>query len=213
MTAWFSADTSVARVNKKGKITAGNKTGKTTITAVLSDGKMLKLKVTVQSSTVRTKSIKGLKKSVSLANHKRLKLKPVLNPISSQEKIASASSNTKIATVNGKGVISAKKPGTVDITVKSGNSKFVVKVKITKIKTTKLKGVPTDKVIKKGKTFRDLKLQENRKRVMRRLLTNLPIQRLQLSMPKVLSKAGKKGTATITVKSGSKKSTCKVTVK
>ncbi|MGN8887079.1 Ig-like domain-containing protein [Blautia sp. HCP28S3_G10] len=212
VTAWFSADTSVARVNKKGKITAGNKTGKTTITAVLSDGKMLKLKVTVQSSTVRTKSIKGLKKSVSLANHKRLKLKPVLNPISSQEKITYASSNTKIATVNRKGVISAKKPGTVNITVKSGNSKFVVKVKITKIKTTKLKGVPTDKVIKKGKTFK-IKASREPKKSDEKITYKSSNSKIATVNAKGVVKGRKKGTATITVKSGSKKSTCKVTVK
>lgn len=212
VTAWFSADTTIAKVNKKGKITAGNKTGKTTITAVLSDGKMLKLKVTVQSSTVRTKSIKGLKKSVSLTNHKTLKLKPVLNPISSQEKVTYASSNTKIATVSEKGIISAKKPGTVNITVKSGNSKFVVKVKVTKIKTTKLKGVPADKVIKKGKNFK-IKASREPKKSDEKITYKSSNTKIATVNAKGVVKGRKKGTATITVKSGSKKSTCKVTVK
>jgi uncharacterized protein YjdB len=40
------------------------------------------------------------------------------------------SSNKKIATVSEKGIIKAKKKGTVKITVKSGSKKVVVNVKV-----------------------------------------------------------------------------------
>ena len=42
------------------------------------------------------------------------------------------SSNKKIATVNSKGVITAKKAGKAKITVKSGKKKFTVTVTVTK---------------------------------------------------------------------------------
>ena len=56
-------------------------------------------------------------------------LKPVRLPFTSMEKITFKSSNNKVATVNSKGVITAKKKGKVTITVKSG--KKTVKIKVT----------------------------------------------------------------------------------
>ncbi|MCQ5299969.1 Ig-like domain-containing protein [Blautia wexlerae] len=43
---------------------------------------------------------------------KKLTLKPVISPITSQEKVTYSSSNKKIATVSSSGVITGKKKGT-----------------------------------------------------------------------------------------------------
>lgn len=127
--AWYSDNTSIAKVNPYGKITAGKKPGKTYITIVMSTGKAAKIKVTVQKGKIKTKSISGLKKKVSVNKGKTLKLTPVLSPQTSQEKISYSSSNKKVATVSSKGVITARKKGSTTITIKSG--KISVKCKVT----------------------------------------------------------------------------------
>lgn len=127
--AWYSDNTSIAKVNPYGKITAGKKPGKTYITIVMSTGEAAKIKVTVQKGKIKTKSISGLKKKVSVNKGKTLKLTPVLSPQTSQEKISYSSSNKKIATVSSKGVITARKKGSTTITIKSG--KISVKCKVT----------------------------------------------------------------------------------
>jgi uncharacterized protein YjdB len=55
-------------------------------------------------------------------------VKPVISPITSQEKVTYSSSNKKIATVSSNGVITGKKKGTAYITVKSGKIRKKVKV-------------------------------------------------------------------------------------
>lgn len=127
--AWYSDNTSIAKVNPYGKITAGKRPGKTYVTVVMSTGEAAKIKVTVQKGKIKTKSISGLKKKVSVNKGKTLKLTPVLSPQTSQEKISYSSSNKKIATVSSKGVITARKKGSTTITIKSG--KISVKCKVT----------------------------------------------------------------------------------
>ena len=127
--AWYSDNTSIAKVNPYGKITAGKKPGKIYITIVMSTGEAAKIKVTVQKGKIKTKSISGLKKKVSVNKGKTLKLTPVLSPQTSQEKISYSSSNKKVATVSSKGVITARKKGSTTITIKSG--KISVKCKVT----------------------------------------------------------------------------------
>lgn len=98
-------------------------------TIVMSTGEAAKIKVTVQKGKIKTKSISGLKKKVSVNKGKNLKLTPVLSPQTSQEKISYSSSNKKVATVSSKGVITARKKGSTTITIKSG--KISVKCKVT----------------------------------------------------------------------------------
>ena len=111
-------------------IKAGKKTGTAKITVTLMSGKKATLKVKVQTSRVRTTKISGLKKNVRLKKGQKLTLKPVISPLTSQEKVTYTSSNKKVATVSKKGVITAKKKGTVKITVKSGKKSYVIKVKV-----------------------------------------------------------------------------------
>lgn len=81
------------------------------VTITLASGKKQVISVTVQKTTVRTTKITGLKSSVTVARNKKLTLKPVISPITSQEKVTYSSSNKKIATVSSSGVITGKKKG------------------------------------------------------------------------------------------------------
>lgn len=127
--SWTSSNKKIVTVDKNGKIKAGKKTGSAKITITLKSGKKATLKVKVQSAKVKTTKITGLKTKLTLKKGKSLTLKPVISPITSQEKVTYTTSNKKVATVTKKGVIKAKKKGTATITVKSG--KVTKKVKVT----------------------------------------------------------------------------------
>ena len=128
--SWASSNKKIVTVDKNGKIKAGKKTGTAKITVTLKSGKKATLKVKVQTVKVKTTKISGLKKSVSLKKGRKLALKPVISPLTSQEKVTYTSSNKKVATVSKNGTITAKKKGTVKITVRSGRKSYVVKVKV-----------------------------------------------------------------------------------
>ena len=128
--SWKSGNKKIFTVSNKGVITAGKKTGKATLTITLASGLKKKVTVKVQKGKVTTKKISGLKFKVTLKKGKKLTLKPVRTPITSTQKFTYSTSNKKIATVNSKGVITAKKAGKVKITVKSGKKKFTVTVTV-----------------------------------------------------------------------------------
>lgn len=128
--SWKSSNTKVVKVSKSGKITAQTKTGKATVTITLKSGKTAKIAVTVQSGAVKTTKITGLAKTLTLKKGKKKTLKPVLEPITSTEKVTYSTSNKKIAMVSSKGVITAKKAGKAKIKVKSGKKTFTVTVTV-----------------------------------------------------------------------------------
>ena len=124
--SWASSNKKIVTVYK---IKAGTKTGTAKITVTLKSGKKATLKVKVQTAKVKTTKISGLKKKLTIKKGKSVTLKPVVSPITSQEKVTYRSSNKKIATVSSKGVVKGRRKGTVTITVKSG--KVTKKIKIT----------------------------------------------------------------------------------
>lgn len=131
--SWKSSNTKVVSVsgsaNGSCKITAGKKTGKATITITLKSGLKKNISVTVQKKAVDAKKITDVPKSLNLKAKKKASLKPVLNPITCADKVTYKTSNKKVATVTGKGQITAKKKGKAVITVKAG--KKTVKCKVT----------------------------------------------------------------------------------
>ena len=171
-----------------------------------------KKETTQKTQKVRTEKIKGLKQSISIVKGKTMKLKPVLVPKNSTEKISYSTSDKKVAAVNAKGVITGKKAGTAKITVKSGSKKYVITVKITKVKTAKLSGIPAKKSIKKGKTYK-LKAVITPKNSDEKITYSSSNKKVATVTAKGVIKGKKKGTVKITVKSGSRKKICKVTVK
>lgn len=138
--SWISSNKKIATVSGSGKLKALKKKGKTTITVKLASGKTAKFTVKVQKADVATTSLtvlnkatgKKMPKTVSLKVKKKLSLTATVAPVTSKQKVTYSTSNKSIATVNAKGVITAKKKGTVTITVKSGRKKVKVKVKVTK---------------------------------------------------------------------------------
>ena len=207
----------VTNVNKNGtfKLTAGKKKGSAVVTVTLASKKTASFKVTVQKAAVKTTKITTTTKSLTLAKgatYKKLASSIAVTPVTSKEKVTYSSSNKKVATVSSKGVIKAKKAGTAKITVKSGSKKVVVTVKVTGVKTTNLSGVPAAKSVSKGKSFK-IKAIATPKNTDEKITFKSSNKKVVTVTSKGVVKGLKKGTATITVQSGSKKMTCKVTVK
>ncbi|MCI7289324.1 MAG: Ig-like domain-containing protein [Blautia sp.] len=207
----------VTNVNKNGtfKLTAGKKKGSAVVTVTLASKKTASFKVTVQKAAVKTTKITTTTKSLTLAKgatYKKLASSIAVTPVTSKEKVTYSSSNKKVATVSSKGVIKAKKAGTAKITVKSGKKKVIVTVKVTGVKTTNLSGVPAAKNVSKGKSFK-IKAIATPKNTDEKITFKSSNKKVATVTSKGVVKGLKKGAATITVQSGSKKMTCKVTVK
>ena len=115
-----SSNKKVATVNSKGVIT-GKKAGKAVITVKV--GKYTK-KLTVK---VKRPSFKLVKSSVKLKKGKKTTIRVKAAPVS---KVTYKTSNKKVATVNSKGVVTAKKKGTAKITVKCNGITRTFKVTV-----------------------------------------------------------------------------------
>ena len=199
--------------NNSFKVTANSRmTGSTVINITTTTDLRVIVVVFVQKGAIKTKGISGLPKSVNIAKGKSITLKPMREPFTSPEKLTYSSSNKGVATVSSKGVIKTKKAGTAKITVKSGKKKVVVTVRVTGVKTTKLSGVPKTKKLSKGKTFK-IKAVATPRNTSEKITFRSSNKKVATVTSKGVVKGLKKGTATITVQSGSKKMTCKVTVK
>lgn len=120
---WKSSRPKVASVSDKGKVTALKK-GTATITAQTASGKKAVCKITVKE--VAAKKIKLNKTAVVLEEEKSITLKTTLTPKNSTDTLIWKSSNPKVAAVNSSGKITAVKPGTATITVKTQNGKKAV---------------------------------------------------------------------------------------
>ena len=122
----------IVKVDRKGKIT-GKKAGKATVTITYTNGSRRIFQVKMQKGIVKTTAVSVNKRNIILAKKgKSFQLKVTLTPVTSQQKVTYKSSNSKVAAVNSKGKIVAKKKGTATITVKSGNKKIICKVKVKK---------------------------------------------------------------------------------
>lgn len=130
--SWTSSNKKVATVTKSGKITAKKK-GTAKITVKTKRGVKAVCRVNVQKSKVVTKSLKVNKSSMKLKKGKKATITVVRKPITATEKIYFESLNEKIATVNSKGVVRAKKAGPCKIKVRSKNGKSkTVNIKVIK---------------------------------------------------------------------------------
>ena len=133
----------VATVNAKGKITAKKKgTATITIYSKADKKKTCKIKVTVGTPVIK---VKLNKTKANLNVGKSLTLKTTLSPKKPSNKgIIWKSSNTKIATITSKGVVKAKKAGTVKITAtaKDGSGKKAT-CKVTVKKAASIIPMPT----------------------------------------------------------------------
>ena len=114
----------IVTVNAKGKITAKKK-GTAKIYVISKANKKKKCTITVTVGTPVTK-VKLNKTKSTMTVGKKQTLKATITPKKASNKaVVWKSSNTKVATVSGKGVVTAKKAGTVTITAtaKDGSGK------------------------------------------------------------------------------------------
>ena len=114
---WSSNNKAVATVNSKGRV-AAKKKGVATITAKIGN-KNYKCKVTVETPSIN-------KKTASLTVGKKTTIK--MN--GTTQKIKWQSSNTKVATVNSKGKVTAKRAGKATITATVLNKKYTCRITV-----------------------------------------------------------------------------------
>ena len=154
--SYKSSSSKVAKVDKKGNITALKKgMTKITITLKAKNGKKqstwVKVKVKgtdtskIQSYAVTNKEKNAKKKTLKLEKGKTTALKVAIQPASARKSVSYKTSNKKIATVSGSGKIKAKKEGTAKLTItinaKNGkNYTTWVKIKVVKVNNTRITG-------------------------------------------------------------------------
>ena len=114
--AWTSDNTNVATVSSNGLVTA-KAAGTTTITATTTDGTNLSASCQV-SVTQPVTNIQLDKSTLTLTTGQSESITATVRPTNATNKVLSwESSNTTVATVNGNGLVTAKKPGSATITV------------------------------------------------------------------------------------------------
>ena len=124
-----TSDSRIVRAFKAGdKLTvkARKTAGTAIVTVTTKSGLEAQLSVTV----ARTKTSKITCKSVSVRKGKKVTLKPKLTPSYSDDPITFKSNNTKIATVNARGVVKGIRKGKTTIVVKSGKKQVKVNVTV-----------------------------------------------------------------------------------
>jgi len=216
---WKSTNTSVAIVDANGKVTA-KKAGSATITATAADGskRSAECKITVKAKTTAVTvkaagyTLKGSK--IYLVKGKNVTLNSTVSPTTATKGVTyKVTSGTKNVTVTKAGKITAKKVGTSKVKVTSNDklkSKTITVVVVNKAKAnTKL--TVNKLTVKKGATKKlsvtvSAKTTEKVTYKVKKGATYAKVDKYGYVTGK------KKGTATITVKCGSKTKTVNVTV-
>ena len=221
---WSSSDESIATVDENGVVTA-IKEGKVTITVKTKDGKFsATCELTVSAEKVAVTGVKFSRSSLSMYVGSTLKLANyvTVSPTNASNKgLTWSSSNTGIATVNSKGVVTAKKTGKVTITVKTVDGGFTATITIT-ITEAPVNNVEVNSVTVSPSTL-EMVIGETKKATATIEPANATNKTLTWtsSDPNVVTvdangniTAKGKGTATITVKTNNgKTATITVTVK
>ncbi len=217
---WSSSDATIATVDDKGLVTAIKK-GTATITVTTVDGnKTATCKVTVKAKVIHVTEVKLDKTDITKTEGETEQLTATVLPDNATNKAVTwSSSDTTIATVDDKGLVTAEKEGAAIITVtttdgnKTATCKVTVKAKV--IHVTEVKLDKTDITKTEGET------EQLTATVLPDNATNKAVtwkssdKTIATVDDKGLVTAVKEGTATITVTTtdGNKTATCKVTVK
>jgi len=149
---WSSSNPKVATVDQNGKVTALQK-GNTIITVTSKDGGY-KDKCNIKV-TSHIKEIKFKEKNIYMNNDSTKKLNLIITPNDADNKdFYWSSSNSKIATVDQNGKVTAISNGTTTITVKTKDNKFKTSIKIIVNKlVTNITLNKTNISLKKNNTF------------------------------------------------------------
>ncbi len=125
---WKSSSKKIATVSKTGLVTA-KKTGTATITAKAGK-KTAKVKIKVVDPYKPTGVSISQGKSAKLNLGGTLQLGAVLKPSTARATLKWKSSKTKVATVDGNGVVTAKAEGKAKITVTAGKKKATITITV-----------------------------------------------------------------------------------
>lgn len=126
---WKSSNTSVATVTSKGTV-KGKKAGSCIITAT-AGGKKATYKVTVRSIPVSSVSLNRRSATITVGN--TVTLRATVSPSNAANKtVRFSSSNSSVATVSSRGVVTGKAAGTCTITATAGGKKATCTVKVNK---------------------------------------------------------------------------------
>ncbi len=229
---WHSSNTGVVKVAGTSRVARIYATGNgTAIVSAQSTGVYHAWKVTVggsgssstgnssgsssgsSSSKKQPTDVDLNKYDVTLKAGKTVTLKATVYPTNANKKVTWKSSNSKVASVNSKGKVTAKKKGTAVITVKTSNGKtascdVTVNVSVSSVKLNKKSAT-----IERGRSLK-LKATVSPKGADKALKWSSSNNSVaQVSSGGTVTAVGK-GKATITAKaSNGKKATCKITVK
>lgn len=152
---WESSNRKIFTVSGKFNGTCtirARRKGRATITATAASGLQITALVKVQKGIVKTRAIAGLPSTVTVKKGQRVRLNPVLSPLTSQNPVTYKSSSTKIATVSRNGRIRGVAPGRCKVTVTSGKASVKVTVTVTGVDTVAIRNVRTAYTLKKGRT-------------------------------------------------------------
>ena len=195
---WTSSDPSIAQVDSKGKVTALKK-GEVTITLKSGSGLSDSYKLRC-ISPAKSVAISSPRASIYVGD--KMQLTAVMSPSYSNDVATWSTTNRYVATVDSKGVVTAKKRGTVYIKATTFSGKKITK-KITVVqKATSLKFAKNTVNIINGKYYTNkLTVYPSRCGDTVTYTSSDPSVAAVTSAGKV--KAIKMGTAVITAKSGS----------
>ena len=219
---WTTSNKNVATVSTYGVVTAVS-AGTATITATAADDSGVKAtcKITVTNPVVKVTKVTLNKTTASVVKGKTLTLTATVTPTNAtNKKVTWKSSNTKIATVDSNGKVTAKAAGTATITCTAadGSGKSAackITVKNPPVKVTKLKINKTSVDLLKGKTVQ-LKVTVTPSNATNKAVTwTSSNKKIATVTSNGLVKAVRTGTVTITAKAkdgSGKKVTCKINV-
>lgn len=137
---WKSSNKKVATVSKSGYVT-GKKKGTVKITATSKKNKKAKKTIKIKVTNLKAKSVTMSKKSAILFPSDKTTLKATVKGSAGfyNQGVTWKSSNTSVATVTSKGIVTAKKAGkaTITATEKGGSKKATCAVTVSGIKVDK----------------------------------------------------------------------------
>ena len=220
---WTSSNTKVATVSADGVVTAV-KEGTAVITATAGNVKAT-CKITVSKAVVKVTKVSVTASARNIAAGKKVQLKAAVAPSKATNKAVTwKSSNTKVATVSSKGVVTFnKKAGgkkvTITATAKDGSKKYG-KITLTcmkgSVKKITLSGVKTLKAGKTAKVKAKVTTMNGKaNKTLTWTSSNTKIATVDKN-GKVKAVKGKKGTVTITARAtdgSGKKATIKIKVR
>lgn len=208
---WVSQNPDIAAVDGAGNVT-GKALGSTVISASISNGRTALCTVTVKNPVT---SVKVAQKTITLVKGQKATTAAIPQTLDgSKPKISWKSSNSKVASVDSKGKITARKTGRATITASTGGKKTTISVKIVDkaVSLSKVAITGAPKTLKVGSTrFIGAKMTPS--------TATGALVKYKSSSSKVLTvdstgkiTAKKPGTATITLTAGGKKATVKIKV-